>query len=136
VISILLQAVARMILPPAMLFAAYLLFRGHNFPGGGFIAGVLTGAAVLLQYVASERRTVDGVAPLRPEGLFVAGLALAALTGLGALVVGYPFLTSTFGHVEIPLLGHFESSTAFLFDLGVYFVVTGIVLTILLAIED
>jgi multicomponent K+:H+ antiporter subunit A len=135
-ISILLDSVARIILPPALLVAAYLLFRGHNLPGGGFIAGLLTAAAFVLQYVAAGRERVARVLPVRPDLLIGLGLALAALTGVGAQAGGYPFLTSTYGHLDVPVLGEFESSTAFLFDLGVYLVVTGITLRILLAIEE
>jgi multicomponent K+:H+ antiporter subunit A len=135
-ISILLNSVARIILPPALLIAAYLLFRGHNLPGGGFIAGLLTAAAFVLQYVAAGRAQVARVLPVRSDLLIALGLALAALTGIGAQAVGYPFLTSTYGHLDVPGLGEFESSTAFLFDLAVYLVVTGITLRILLAIED
>jgi len=135
-ISILLDSVARIILPPALLVAAYLLFRGHNLPGGGFIAGLLTAAAFVLQYVAAGRERVARVLPVRPDLLIGLGLALAALTGVGAQAGGYPFLTSAYGHLDVPVLGEFESSTAFLFDLGVYLVVTGITLRILLAIEE
>lgn len=134
--SILLQTIARVILPPALVYAAYLLFRGHNLPGGGFCAGLMTAAAIILQYVASERRVVDANAPLRPDGLIALGLALAAATGLGAMLLSFPFLTSTFGHITVPVLGEFESSTAVFFDLGVYFVVTGVTLSILLTIEE
>ena len=135
-ISILLNCVARIILPPALLIAAYLLFRGHNLPGGGFAAGLVTAAAFVLQYVATGREQVARVLPFRPDVLIALGLALAALTGLGAQLAGYPFLTSTHGHLDVPVLGEFESSSAFLFDLGVYLVVTGITLRILLAIEE
>ncbi len=132
--SPLLTMVARILLPPALLFAAYLFFRGHNLPGGGFVAGLMTAATIILQYVATGRARV--YAPVEAQRLIGWGLALAAITGIGALMAGMPFLTSTFGHIEIPLLGHFEASTASLFDLGVFLVVAGVTLTILLAIED
>ena len=83
-ISILLNSVARIILPPALLIAAYLLFRGHNLPGGGFIAGLLTAAAFVLQYVAAGREQVARSLPVRSDLLIALGLALAALTGIGA----------------------------------------------------
>jgi multicomponent K+:H+ antiporter subunit A len=136
VISILLNSVARIILPPALLVSAYLLLRGHNYPGGGFIAGLLTAAVFVLQFVAAGRDPIARLLPFRPDVLVALGLAVAALTGVGAQVLGYPFLTSAHGHVDIPLLGHFESSTAVLFDIGVYLVVAGVTLRILLAIEE
>jgi len=134
--SILLQTIARVILPPALVYAAYILFRGHNLPGGGFCAGLMTAAAIILQYVASERREVEANAPLRPDGLIALGLALAAATGLAAMLFSFPFLTSSFAHFHVPILGEFESSSALFFDLGVYFVVTGVTLSILLTIEE
>lgn len=134
--SVLLQTVARVILPPALLYAVYLLFRGHNLPGGGFVAGLMTAAAIILQYVASERRSVEDNTPMRPEGLIALGLAFAVLTGIGSMLFSYPFLTSTFAHVHVPVLGDVELTSALFFDLGVYFVVTGITLSILLAIEQ
>ena len=134
--SILLQTIARIIMPPALLYAAYILFRGHNLPGGGFCAGLMTAAAIILQYVARQRREVEESMPLRPDVLIPLGLAFAAVTGLAAMIFSSPFLTSAFGHVHVPVLGDFESSSALFFDLGVYFVVTGITVTILLAIEE
>jgi multicomponent K+:H+ antiporter subunit A len=135
-ISILLNSVARILLPPALLIAAYMLVRGHQLPGGGFIAGLVTAAAFVLQFVATGRTPVARRLPVRPEVLVALGLALAAVTGLGAQLAGQPFLTSTYGHADVPLLGHFEASTASFFDLGVYLVVTGVTLEILLAIEE
>lgn len=134
--SIQLSTIARLILPPALVYAAYILFRGHNLPGGGFCAGLMTAAAIILQYVASERREIEENAPVRPDGLIALGLGLAAATGLGAMLLSFPFLTSTFTHFYVPVLGEFESSSALFFDLGVYFVVTGVTLSILLTIEE
>jgi multicomponent K+:H+ antiporter subunit A len=134
--SPLLQSVARLLLPPALLYAAHLLFRGHQLPGGGFVAGLMTAAAIILEYVAAERRVADSGLPFRPETLIAAGLALAAATGAGALLLGYPFLTSTFAHTHIPILGEIEYSTVLLFDVGVFLLVAGVTVSILLAIEE
>jgi multicomponent K+:H+ antiporter subunit A len=134
--SPLLSTVARVILPPMLLVAAWLLLRGHNQPGGGFIAGLMTAAAFVLQYVATDRGRAGDALPFRPALLIPIGLALATTTGLGALLAGQPFLTSAIAHAHVPLLGELHLSTAVLFDLGVYLVVTGVTLTILLAIEE
>jgi multicomponent K+:H+ antiporter subunit A len=134
--SILLQTIARVILPPALLYALYLLFRGHNLPGGGFVAGLMTAAAIILQFVAFERQRMEESAPMRPEGLIALGLAFALLTGVGSMFLSYPFLTSAFAHVHVPIIGDIELTSALFFDIGVYFVVTGITLSILLAIEQ
>ena len=132
--SLLLSMIARVILPPALLFAADLFFRGHNLPGGGFVAGLMTAATIILQYVATGRSRV--YAPIDARRLIGWGLALAVMTGVGAMLAGQPFLSSTFDHLHVPILGDFEIASAALFDLGVFFVVAGVTLTILLAIED
>jgi len=128
---LILVAVSRPLLPLALLVSLYLLLRGHNMPGGGFTAGLVTGVALILQYVAS------GVAWTQPRLHFnfhvviACGVLTSALTGLGSWWFGRPFLTSAFGHVEVPLVGELELATAMLFDLGVYLTVVGATLLIL-----
>lgn len=134
--SPLLQTIAKIVLPPAILFAVYLMFRGHNLPGGGFVAGLMTAAAVMLQYVAGGRQKATDEAPFDPAKLIPIGLVFALGTGVASLLLGFPFLTSTFTYLDIPVLGHFELASATMFDIGVFFVVTGVTLSILLAIEE
>lgn len=126
-----LRVLARPILPMALLVSAYIFLRGHNLPGGGFIAGLITAAALSLQYVACGIRWahVRMLTQFRP--LIGAGLLIAGTTGVGSLVFGKPFLTSWFGHFELPLIGEFELATALLFDLGVYVTVVGATVLIL-----
>jgi len=128
---IMLSTVARLVLPIALLVSAYIFLRGHNLPGGGFIAGLITAVALTLQYMAGGLVWAQArmLTPFRP--LIGAGLLIAVLTGLGSWVFGYPFLTSAHGHVSLPLIGEFELATAMLFDLGVYATVVGSTLLIL-----
>lgn len=118
------------------LFAMYLFLRGHNAPGGGFIAGLLTVAAIVLQAVAFDVRHVDTLLPINPPGFIVMGLLLAACTGLAPVFFGAPFLDQTFTHFALPFFGDVELATALLFDLGVYFVVIGAGKIIILTIAD
>jgi len=134
--SPLLNTVARLVLPPAILYSVYLLFRGHQLPGGGFIAGLMVANAVILQYVAGGRTATRDGAPTTPERLIGIGLFLTLGTGLVAMALSYPFLTSAFTYVDIPLFGKFELASALAFDVGVYLVVAGVTLAILLAIEE
>lgn len=125
-------ALARLLLPLALLVSIYIFLRGHNAPGGGFIAGLITAVALILQYLTNgvawtHQRLSSNMLPL-----IGAGLLIATLTGLGSLVFGYPFLTSSFTHVHWPIIGDFELATAMLFDLGVYLVVVGATLLILI----
>jgi multicomponent K+:H+ antiporter subunit A len=131
---LMLQLVSRLALPFAALVSIYLLLRGHNLPGGGFIAGLVLALALMLQYVAHGLDWVDQRS--RPAfGAWVAiGLLLAAGTGLAAFAFGAPFLTSTYDYPWLPGIGGVPLASAAAFDLGVFFVVVGATLLMLLSI--
>jgi len=132
--SLLLDVLSRPLLPLALLVSVYLLLRGHNLPGGGFIAGLVTGTAILVQYLAHGNDWVEARLPPRYTSVVATGIAIAALTGLAALAFDAPFLTSTFGYLTWPVVGKFELASAMVFDLGVYLAVVGVVLSILATI--
>jgi multicomponent K+:H+ antiporter subunit A len=125
---LMLSVVARPLLPLALLVSVYLFLRGHNAPGGGFIAGLAAGTAIVLQYMALGVRRTRALLPANYTWLLGAGLGIAALTGIASLAFGSPFLTSTLGRVRLPLAGAFELASALAFDLGVFLVVVGTVL--------
>jgi multicomponent K+:H+ antiporter subunit A len=121
-------------LTPAMLGAAAILFlKGHNAPGGGFIAGLLTAAALVLRFVAFGSRLHRGKDRFYIR-LIAGGLLIALATASTPMLLGYPFFTHTFRHVHVPLLGDIELASAALFDLGVYLVVVGNVVTVIAAL--
>ncbi|MDD0844296.1 monovalent cation/H+ antiporter subunit A [Pseudomonas sp. Gutcm_11s] len=128
---LILMTLSRLLLPLALLISAFIFLRGHNLPGGGFIAGLITAVALALQYIANGVVWMERRMPLNYQRMAGAGVLIAALTGLGSWVFGRPFLTSAFGHFELPLVGEFELATAMLFDLGVYLAVVGATLLIL-----
>ena len=115
-------------------FAVYLLLAGHNSPGGGFVGGLTTSAAILLMYMAYGEKSVNKIIPINYIHFIPLGLLVAVLTGLGALLFDVPFLTHTFGHLYIPFFGEIELATAMFFDIGVYFTVFGTTMTIILTI--
>jgi multicomponent Na+:H+ antiporter subunit B len=117
-------------------FSIYLFFAGHNAPGGGFIGGLMTAAAVVLLYIAFGIETMGRVFKWSSTTLIAVGLLTAITTGIGSFLFNEPFLSHTFGHFHLPLLGDFELATAMLFDLGVYFTVIGVTMTIILTIAD
>ncbi len=126
---LMLRVAARVVLPLALVVTLYIFMRGHNEPGGGFIAGLITAVALVLQYMAMGQsraevllRADDGRRFVRWIGI---GLGIAGLTGVGAFVFGQPFLTSAYVHPYLPLLGGIPLATAALFDLGVYVTVVG-----------
>jgi multicomponent K+:H+ antiporter subunit A len=126
---LMLRMAARVVLPLALVVSAYIFWRGHNLPGGGFIAGLVTAVALVLQYMAMGQARADALLHAAGGRRFTrwigAGLGIAWLTGVGAFVLGHPFLTSAFGHPVVPVLGELPLATAALFDLGVYITVVG-----------
>ena len=129
--SLILTQITRFLLPLALMVAIYLFLRGHNAPGGGFIAGLITAIALILQYMASGIAWTQMQWHQHFHKVIAWGVLLAAATGLGSWLFHRPFLTSAFGHFELPLLGEVELATAMLFDLGVYLTVVGVVMLIL-----
>jgi monovalent cation:proton antiporter len=134
--SLILTTVSRLVFFVVLLFSLYLLLRGHNSPGGGFIAGVMTALGILLQLIASDLRYVRRVFRVEPRRLAGIGLLTSLTTGLVPMLLGYPFLTSTFGHLYAPWLGDIELASAFCFDLGVYGVVVGATLLMIMTLAE
>jgi monovalent cation:proton antiporter len=134
--SLILTTVTRLVFFVVLLFSFYLLLRGHNSPRGGFIAGVMTALAILLQAIASDLRYVRRVFRVEPRLLAGIGLSTSLCTGLVPMLFGCPFLTSTFGHLHAPWLGDIEVASAFFFDLGVYCVVVGGTLLMIMTLAE
>jgi multicomponent K+:H+ antiporter subunit A len=125
---------ARLVLPIALVVAIHLLMRGHNEPGGGFVAGLVVAVALITQYMVAGTVWVEARIRPYPARWIAIGLLLAAGTGLGSLVFGYPFLTTHTAHLHAPLLGDVHIPSAMLFDIGVFATVVGATLLILVAI--
>lgn len=119
---------ARFMLPFALLTGVYIFLRGHNMPGGGFIAGLVVSIAFLMQYIASGFRWTSRRRNFDRHMLIGSGVLLAALTGLGSLIFGAPLFTSSYGHITLPLIGEVELASAMLFDTGVAMTVIGAVI--------
>jgi len=117
-------------------FAVYLFFAGHNSPGGGFVGGLVTSAAIVLLYMSYGMDAIEKILPINFKILIPIGLLIALLCGAGAVVFNQPFLTHTFGEIRLPILGEFELATAMIFDLGVYLTVLGTTVSIILNIAD
>ena len=130
-----LSVVTRVLLPLVVTAGIYILLRGHNLPGGGFIAGLIVAIAFIMQYMASGYGWAHSRARLDAQVMIGGGLALAGLTGVASWVFGRPFLTSTYGYVHLPIIGEFELASAMAFDIGVFFTVVGVVLISLATIS-
>ena len=130
---LLLDLLVRLLLPFALLMSAHLFLRGHNQPGGGFVAGLVAAVALLMLHVGGVR-----AAPRRrwnPTAVTMVGLLVAGATGVAAMLFDAPFLSSAHGHVDWPLVGRIPLASAMAFDLGVYLVVVGSTLRLLTAIS-
>ncbi|MEO8281396.1 MAG: MnhB domain-containing protein, partial [Ideonella sp.] len=135
---LMLRMVSQLILPLALLFSVYIFWRGHNLPGGGFIAGLVTAVALVLQFVTLGQGRAEALLHGRAGRRFTrwagSGLAIAGLTGIGAFAFGHPFLTSASAHPSVAWLGELPLATAALFDLGVYVTVVGATMLMLSAL--
>jgi multicomponent K+:H+ antiporter subunit A len=120
--------------PVVIVLAAYLFLRGHDAPGGGFAAGVAMAAGFILQYMAAGTVWVEDRLRILPVFWIGGGLLIAALTGMVPILLGDAFLTSYFQYVELPLLGKVPLASASLFDLGVFSLVVGATVLMLIAI--
>lgn len=115
----------------AMVFSFFLLFAGHNAPGGGFVGGLVAGAALVLRYLDGGSAAVGNTLRVEAPVLLGSGLVLAGLTGTASLVAGSAFLESAKATFEVPVLGEVKASSSLPFDIGVYLVVFGVVLMVL-----
>ncbi|GAD54931.1 LOW QUALITY PROTEIN: pH adaptation potassium efflux system a [Limimaricola cinnabarinus LL-001] len=118
----------RVMMPVILMVGVYIFLRGHNSPGGGFVAGLVVAIAVVTQYMASGFAWAARRQRYPYHGIIGAGVFVAGLTGIGAWLAGQPFLTSAFGYFRIPPMEEFELATAMGFDLGVFLAVVGAVM--------
>lgn len=118
----------RVMLPLSLMVGVYIFLRGHNEPGGGFIAGLVVSVALVMQYMASGFGWTQNRMKVNYHGMIGLGVIAAAITGVSAWVAGLPFLTSGFVHVHLPVIGEFELASAMGFDLGVFLTVVGAVM--------
>ena len=128
---LMLAMVSQSLLPLALLVSVYIFLRGHNLPGGGFIAGLITSVAIIQQYVANGVLWIKPRIKVDYQWLIASGILMATATGLGSWIFDKPFLSTWFDHFHLPWVGEFELASAMIFDLGVYLTVVGAVLLIL-----
>ena len=129
--SILLEVIVRILFHSIIIVSLYVLFAGHNLPGGGFAGGLIAGMALVMRYVAGGRYELGAAAPTDAGRLLGVGMSIAVACAIVPLLFGAPPLTSFFFEATLPVLGHVEFVTSTLFDIGVYLVVIGLVLDVL-----
>ena len=126
----------RLVFPAVMVGSIYLLFAGHNQPGGGFVGGIVAGAAVALRYVAGGIDDVRSLSRAHPWTVMGAGLLISATTALMPILLGSSPLESAKFETDLPLLGHIKVTSALPFDFGVYLLVLGLVLMVFESFGD
>lgn len=129
--SIILEVTARLVFHAVLIFSVYLLFAGHNEPGGGFAGGLVAGLALVVRYLAGGKFELAEAARFTPSGMLGTGLILAVVTGIGGWFWGDTVFKSAYFEGDIPILGHLSFGTATFFDIGVYLIVVGLMLDIL-----
>ncbi|MFR9731100.1 MnhB domain-containing protein [Saccharopolyspora sp. MS10] len=129
--AVLLELAARIVFPTVLVLSIYLLFAGHDRPGGGFSGGLVAGQAFALRYLAGGRMDDSAIISLRPPVLIGLGLTIATLTGFVPLLVGGQLLESAIYKISLPLLGEIKFVTSIVLDIGVYLLIVGVVLDLL-----
>ena len=132
--SLILRTASRYLMVLLVLFSVFILFRGHNEPGGGFVGGLLIAGAFALYALAYKAEAARRLLRFDPRTIIGVGLVTAAVSGLAAMWHGQPFLTGLWLPYRIPFLG--KLGTVFFFDLGVYLVVLGTTVLILFTLEE
>jgi multicomponent Na+:H+ antiporter subunit B len=132
--SLVLRSSARFLVPLMLVFSVFLLVRGHNEPGGGFVGGLVAATAFALVLLAEGLGTARRLLRLDPLAFVATGLLVALLSGLPPLLAGRPYMSGRWLKAPLPVVGKLGSPVVF--DVGVYLVVLGIVLTILFALAE
>ncbi len=133
--SSILQTAARVLMPLLLLFAVFLLLRGHNQPGGGFVAGLVVASSFVLYSIAFGVEAARRAVLVRPMALLGTGLLVALVSGVPGLVGGRPFMTATWTTFGIGA-ATVDAGTPLVFDIGVFLAVIGVVLTIVFTLAD
>ena len=132
--TIIFKTASSYLLPILFLFSVFILLRGHYLPGGGFVGGLIASIAYVLHSFANGLEKTKGIIKFHPGFLMPVGLSISLLSGLAPLLFEMPFMTGLWAHEAIPVLGYIGS--ALFFDIGVYLVVVGVVLTIIFTISE
>ena len=132
---LMLVVATRMILPIALMVGAYIFLRGHNEPGGGFVAGLVVAIATIMQYMASGFGWAAARQRIDYHAMIGWGVTIAGLCGVGSWFAARPFMTTNFGYFKLPFIDKFELATAAIFDLGVFLTVVGAVMLALASIS-
>ena len=134
--SLILSTATRLLLPLFLLFSIFILLRGHNEPGGGFVGGLIAAAAFALHAIAYDVEKTRTLLAIDTRSLIVLGLLLAMSSGMVSLFMGEPFFTGQWVRISFWSIGELDLGTPLFFDIGVYLTVIGVTLTIILSLAE
>jgi len=134
--EVILQSVSKVVVFIILTLALYLFFSGHHAPGGGFIAGLVLGSAFVLILLAYDIETLKEGIPIDFKTVAAIGAFIVIISGISSVIFGHAFLYQSLFHIEVPIYGHIELSSATFFELGVALTVLGVVVTIILNIGE
>lgn len=134
--SLILRSATRFLVTLLLLFSIFLLLRGHNEPGGGFVGGLVAASAVVLYALAYDVRAAQRALRFEPHQLIGVGLLLALVSGLVPLLLGRPFMTGLWSYLSLPGETSLELGTPLFFDIGVYITVLGVAVLIILTLAE
>lgn len=132
--TIILKTAANYLLPLLLLFSVFVLLRGHYYPGGGFVGGLVASISLVLHAFANGLEKTRKFLRYHPATLIPVGMAVAAGSGFLSIMAGHPYMTAVWLEKPFPVIG--SIGTPLIFDIGVYIVVVGITLTILFTISE
>lgn len=133
---LILRTATRLLVSLMLVFSVYLLVRGHDAPGGGFLGAMIASVAFVLYTLADGPAAVRQTLRMAPRRIAVGGLGLALISGLAAALTDQVLFTGLWVSIGAPGEGELSLGTPLLFDVGVYLAVVGAVLTIILALEE
>lgn len=134
IISPLLSITSNLLLPLLIVFSIYLLLRGHNEPGGGFVGGLVAASAFTLYAIANGVEVAKEKLRLQPRSIILIGVSVMVGSGLVSLILGEPLLTGFWFETPVPVIG--KIGTPLIFDVGVYLLVTGIALSVIFTLAE
>lgn len=131
--SVILSTATRILLPVLLIFSIFILIRGHQEPGGGFVGGLVASMAFALYTISNGIINARRIFPMKPNVFIISGLFIALCSGIFSLFLGKPGFTGIWGTYEFPVIGYI--STPFIFDIGVYMVVLGVTTGIIFTVK-
>jgi multicomponent Na+:H+ antiporter subunit B len=134
--TVILHTAALFIMPLQLMFSVFLLFRGHDEPGGGFIGGLVAASAFVLYAFSFGAKPTRRILRAAPRDLLAAGLLLALASTIPAFIAGQPLLTAHWWELPLPGEGYLKLSTPLIFDIGVYAAVLGTIMTFVINLME